>query len=86
MTDAIRVGIHLPQAGPAASAEALIKMAQHAELLGYADVWVSDHLVVPRGATYPPSAYIFEPLVTMGFVAAATSRGIAARSRTGLNG
>lgn len=67
-------GIHLPQAGPAASGDALTKAAVLAEDLGYADVWVSDHLVVPTGAQYPPSAYVYEPLTSLAWVAAATTR------------
>lgn len=45
-----------------------------AEELGFADVWVSDHLVVPADADYPPSAYLYEPLVTLAWIAAATHR------------
>ena len=67
-------GVHLPQAGPAASGEALRRTAVLAEELGYADVWVSDHLAVPTGSAYPPSAYVFEPLTTMSWIAAHTKR------------
>ena len=67
-------GIHLPQAGPAASGEAMTLAARRAEELGFVDVWVSDHLVVPTGAQYPPSAYVYEPLTALAWVAAATSR------------
>jgi probable F420-dependent oxidoreductase len=67
-------GIHLPQAGPAASGEAMTRVAVFAEELGYSDVWVSDHLVVPTGAPYPPSAYVYEPLTSLAWVAAATKR------------
>ena len=67
-------GVHLPQAGPAASGDALAWTACLAEELGFADVWVSDHLVVPAGVPYPPSAYVLEPLAVMSWVAAATSR------------
>lgn len=67
-------GVHLPQAGPAASGEAMTRAARLAEELGYADVWVSDHLVVPSGAQYPPSAYVYEPLTALAWVAAATKR------------
>ncbi len=67
-------GVHLPQAGPAASGEALTRSAVLAEDLGFADVWVSDHLVVPTGVPYPPSAYVFEPLAVMAWVAASTRR------------
>ena len=74
-TDApMTAGIHLPQAGPAASGDALTRAAVLAEEVGFADVWVSDHLVVPTGVPYPPSAYVFEPLVALTWVAAATRR------------
>jgi probable F420-dependent oxidoreductase len=72
--DCMTAGVHLPQAGPAASGEAMSRAAQLAEELGYADVWVSDHLVVPTGAQYPPSAYVYEPLASLAWVAAATKR------------
>jgi probable F420-dependent oxidoreductase len=64
--------MHLPQAGPAASAESLQAVARQAESLGFGDVWVSDHIAIPRTAKYPPSAYIVEPLVAMTWAAAAT--------------
>jgi probable F420-dependent oxidoreductase len=67
-------GVHLPQAGPAASGDALRRAAVLAESAGFADVWVSDHLVVPTGVPYPPSAYVFEPLTVMAWAAAVTSR------------
>lgn len=70
----VTAGIHLPQAGPAASGDAMARAAKLAEDLGYADVWVSDHLVVPTGAPYPPSAYVYEPLTALAWVAAATHR------------
>jgi probable F420-dependent oxidoreductase len=68
----MKFGIHLPQAGPAASPEAIQAAATQAEELGFSDVWVSDHLAVPRTAKYPPSAYIVEPLITLTWAAAAT--------------
>jgi len=70
----ITAGIHLPQAGPASSGVAIQRAAHLAEELGYADVWVSDHLAVPTGASYPPSPWIYEPLITLTWAAAATSR------------
>jgi probable F420-dependent oxidoreductase len=70
----MKFGIHLPQAGPAASADAIRAAAKQAEDLGFADVWVSDHLAVPKSAPYPPSAYILEPLVALTWAAAATER------------
>ncbi len=70
----MRFGIHLPQAGPAASRDAIIAAARQADDLGFDDVWVSDHVVVPRQRDYPPSAYIQEPIVTMAIAAAVTER------------
>lgn len=70
----VTAGIHLPQAGPAASGEAMSRAAVLAEQLGYADVWVSDHLVVPTGVPYPPSPYVFEPFTVLTWVAASTER------------
>jgi probable F420-dependent oxidoreductase len=71
---ALTAGVHLPQAGPAASGENMARAAVHAEDLGFAGAWLSDHLVVQQGADYPPSAYQYEALVSMTWVAAATRR------------
>lgn len=69
----MRLGIHLPQYGRAASAAAIRDVAIRAEQLGFADVWVSDHLVQPAAQTYP-SAHLFDPLMTLAWAAAATER------------
>jgi probable F420-dependent oxidoreductase len=69
----VRFGIHLPQYGRAAGAEAITRVARHAEDLGFHDVWVSDHLAVPSDAQYPP-AFLYEPLITLTWAAAATER------------
>lgn len=69
----MRFGVHLPQYGRAASPDAITRAARQAEELGFADVWVSDHLAVPTGAPYPP-AFLYEPVITLTWAAAATSR------------
>ncbi len=68
----MRVGIHLPQYGRAASASAIRDAAVAAEELGFADVWASDHIVRPAAQEYP-SAYLFDPLLTLTWAAAATT-------------
>jgi probable F420-dependent oxidoreductase len=68
----MKLGIHLPQFGRAASAESIAAVARRAEELGFSDVWVSDHIVRPAAQPYP-SAYLFEPLLTLGWAAAATT-------------
>lgn len=69
----MRFGIHLPQYGRASGAESLTRAARQAEELGFDDVWVSDHQVVPADAGYPPP-YLFEPLTALTWAAAATRR------------
>src|SRR4029453_398907 len=68
----MRVGMHLPQFGRAAIAGAVEEAAALAEELGFDDVWVSDHLVVPRDQPYP-SPYLYDPLIALTFAAATTS-------------
>jgi probable F420-dependent oxidoreductase len=68
---ALRLGIHLPQYGRASGPEAITRAAQHAEALGFAHVWVSDHLVQPAAQDYP-SPYLYDPIVTLAWAAAVT--------------
>lgn len=70
----MKFGIHLPQFGRASGPESVTEAAQHAEALGYDDIWVSDHLALPARIPYPPTAYIHEPFVTLTWAAAATKR------------
>ena len=69
----MRLGIHLPQYGRASSADAITRVAVRAEEPGFHDVWVSDHVVVPVDQGYP-SPYLFEPLLSLAWAAAVTSR------------
>jgi len=68
----VKVGIHLPQYGRVASGEAVTRAAHHAEELGFADVWVSDHVVHPAAQDYP-SPHLYDPLLTLAWGAAATT-------------
>jgi probable F420-dependent oxidoreductase len=69
----MRIGIHLPQYGRVASGPAILRAARHAEELGFADVWVSDHVVHPAAQSYP-SPYLFDPLLSLATAAAVTER------------
>ena len=51
----------------------MVSVAVRAEELGFADVWVSDHVAIPASQGYP-SPYLFDPVLTLGWAAAATSR------------
>lgn len=79
----MRVGISLPQLGPQASPENLIKAARRAEELGYDSVWVLERLLWPLAPKEPypaapdgrlPETYqtVLDPIETLTFVAAHT--------------
>ncbi|TMJ52298.1 MAG: LLM class flavin-dependent oxidoreductase, partial [Alphaproteobacteria bacterium] len=70
----MRIGIHLPHIGRKAGPEAIRRAAIQAEELGFADVWTSEHIIIPKGAPYPPSALFYEPVLTLTWAAAFTSR------------
>ncbi len=78
------LGISLPTFGPFASPEAIMRIAQEAEHLGYAAVWTYERLLYalgdipqPGGPPRPlPEDYrlTYEPLETLSYVAAGTER------------
>jgi alkanesulfonate monooxygenase SsuD/methylene tetrahydromethanopterin reductase-like flavin-dependent oxidoreductase (luciferase family) len=61
----MRVGIHLPHIGRKAGPEAIRRAAIQAEELGFADAWTSEHIIIPKGAPYPPSALFYDPVLTL---------------------
>src|SRR5437763_14733543 len=72
--EAMRLGIHLPHIGRKAGPDAIRRAAMQAEELGFADVWVSEHVILPKNAPYPPSPSFYEPILTLTFAAAVTRR------------
>jgi probable F420-dependent oxidoreductase len=70
----MQLGIHLPHIGRKAGPEAIRRAAVQAEELGFADVWVSEHVILPKDAPYPPSPSFYEPILTLTFAAAVTRR------------
>ena len=70
----MQVGIHLPQIGRKAGPQAIRRAAVQAEELGFADVWTSEHIILPNGAPYPPSALFYDPVLSLTWAAAFTSR------------
>jgi len=70
----MRLGIHLPQIGRKAGPEAIRRAAVQAEELGYDDVWASEHIILPKGAPYPPSPIFYDPVLSLTWAAACTSR------------
>ena len=70
----MQIGIHLPHIGRKAGPEAIRRAAEQAEQLGLDDVWASEHIIVPKGAPYPPSPAFYDPLMTLTWAAAYTSK------------
>lgn len=69
--------------GPSASAEAMVKVAQHAEKVGFESIWVTDRLLYPVNPKTPyagsadgmlPDVYktVFDPLESLLWVGAHT--------------
>jgi len=70
----MHLGIHLPHIGQKAGPDAIRRAAIQAEELGFADVWVSEHIIVPKDRAYPPSAIFWDPILTVTWAAACTRR------------
>jgi probable F420-dependent oxidoreductase len=70
----MRIGIHLPHIGRTAGPEGIRRAAIQAEELGFADAWSSEHIIIPKGAPYPPSAIFYDPVLTLTWAAAYTKR------------
>jgi probable F420-dependent oxidoreductase len=70
----MQLGIHLPQIGRKAGPDGIKRAAVQAEELGFADVWTSEHIIVPAGAMYPPSPNFYDPVLTLTWAAAYTKR------------
>ncbi len=68
------LGIHLPHIGRKAGPASIRRSAVQAEELGFADVWVSEHIIVPKDGGYPPSPNFWDPVLTLTWAASATSR------------
>jgi probable F420-dependent oxidoreductase len=68
----MQLAMHLPQYGRLGSPDAITRVARAAEELGYAGVFVSDHIVQPADQGYP-SPRLFDPLLTLTWAAAITT-------------
>ncbi len=69
----MRLEVILPDESPATPPSEIVEIARRAEELAYDGVFLPDHLLPPQpyGPTY---GGLYEPLVTLSFIAAVTSR------------
>jgi probable F420-dependent oxidoreductase len=85
--DFVEFGIALPGRGPLAKPDQVLKIAAKADALGYASIFVTDHVVLPSSMArsvypYSPTGQLpggaaqdyLEPLAMLGCLARATSR------------
>lgn len=82
----MQIGIVLPNLGPLATPESMIAIAERAEAHGFADVWTSDHLVLPiesetsypyvRGANVrlDPHHPVIDPMIALAGIATRTRK------------
>ena len=81
----MRLGFALPNLGPVATREAVSKVAQRAEALGFDSLWTVERLlypvkpqtpypVTPDGSLPEPYKYVLDPLEALTFAAAQTKR------------
>ena len=69
----MQLGIHLPHAGEQATPSLIRRHAIRAEELGLDDVWVSEHIIVPRDQ-FPRSPLFYDPVLSLTWAAAVTQR------------
>jgi len=81
----MKIGFALGNVGPIGTAEAISKIAQRAEALGYDSVWTVERLLWPVKAQTPyaaspdgslpePYKYVLDPLDALTFAAAHTQK------------
>ncbi len=69
----VELQVVLPDESAAMPPERLVELAVAAEELGYGTAWLPDHLL-PPGEFGPTYGGVYEPLVTIGYLAARTTR------------
>src|SRR3984957_16146043 len=69
----MQIEMPLPHAGSRATPALIKRHARQAEDMGLSDIWVSEHIIVPR-AQFPRSPLFYDPVLTLTWVAAVTER------------
>jgi probable F420-dependent oxidoreductase len=81
----MKIGFALPNIGPVATADAVSKVAQRAEALGYSSLWTVERFlypvapqtpypVTPDGSLPEPYKHVLDPLDALTFAAAQTEK------------
>jgi probable F420-dependent oxidoreductase len=71
----MQIGFGAPVSGAWATPDNLASFAARAEQAGYASLWTFQRLIVPEGSAMEPVYHsVLDPMVTLGYAAAVTSR------------
>jgi probable F420-dependent oxidoreductase len=69
----MKFGVALPNFGKYAKKDTILEIAKAAEELGFDSIWVSDHIVIPKSHRGFGDVF-YEPLTTLAYIAACTTR------------
>jgi len=70
----MKLGMYLRNMGPQSTRAAILECARAAEDAGIDDLWVADHIAIPPDQSEGSGGRYLDPLATLAFLAAATSR------------
>lgn len=70
----MRLGVMVRNMGPASTATTLAECARYAEQAGLSDVWVCDHIAIPREDSEGSGGRYLDPLATLAYLAGITTR------------
>lgn len=70
----MRLGLMVRNMGPASTPALMADCARCAEDLGLDDIWVCDHIAIPREESEGSGGRYVDPLATLAFLAGRTSR------------
>jgi probable F420-dependent oxidoreductase len=70
----MQLGLYVRNMGPQSSRQTLVGCAQAAESAGIDHLWVADHIAIPPDQAEGSGGRYLDPLATLAFLAAATTR------------
>ncbi|MGH8595446.1 MAG: TIGR03619 family F420-dependent LLM class oxidoreductase [Gammaproteobacteria bacterium] len=70
----MRLGVMVRNMGPAATPALIGDCARYAEQVGLDDVWVCDHIAIPREDSEGSGGRYLDPLATLAYLAGLTTR------------
>ncbi len=70
----MRLGIMVRNMGPASTPALIADCARYAETAGLSDVWVCDHIAIPREDSEGSGGRYLDPLASLAFLAGITTR------------